>query len=559
MKYEFMPNLGSYQFFLVLIIFLVLPTQAAGGGWFDCYQNRDVSDFELLDEHCKAQGGELIVNPYPNSSTQYRCRCDTSRRQELRAQDMACQACYESGGQQCEQCHQCGNGGSNYYAMHKTQLDPLIESCRSMPLGRETRGGRVSPPGASPGGGNGPSTGGAGDPVPTSPTKSAGQQEATDACKAAHKRADTACRDPMKAAFGVSIPPEMLNAIVLGVGGVGAGAMSGSKSKSVQKACKIARGVGYGSAAMNTAFAVNCYSSRSRCISTCQETVNALAGAAAAAAQQTAQASLNACRGFTDEISMMATQAAVSMFGGEMARMCENLAKVDTFDIPPPETGPPSGGPDCSDPAYASNPICLDCRSPESRNNPMCRSVGPPNPGEDGGRSNQSSERPGGPGEYDLGGLGLDGDGTQVPDLPIIPPGTARGPSGGGGGGGGLPGGGGPQGYEGEGGGHGPSGINTDILHGLGGGGGYSTSNVPLGGGGGGGFGPGRAGATDEGDKFDLRKFLPGRQGVKGLQKISGSEASRHPELAPSHDNLWRRVSAKYQQLCQRGELYGCQ
>ena len=189
----------------------------------------------------------------------------------------------------------------------------------------------------------------------------------------------------------------------------------------------------------------------------------------------------------------------------------------------------------------------------------MCRDIGAGNPGSDGGRSNQSSERPGGgPGDYDLGGLGLDGEGTQKPELPVVPTGQASSASVGGGGGGGLPGGGGPQGYDGDPGGHGASGLNTDILHGVGGGGGgYTTSNVPLGGGGGGGFGPARGVAADEGDKFDLRNFLPGRRGAKGLHKVDGT-SSRHPELAGPHDNIWHRVSAKYRELCQRGELYGC-
>ncbi len=407
-----------------------------------------------------------------------------------------------------------------------------------------------------------------------SPQEQADLKDAVEACERAHKEATEACNQPFKKAFGVDLGPDDMQMImtVLNVGGQTALASRAGSQKSMAKACGMMRDVGYATTALNAGFATQCQSFRSSCLTQCQHLESIMRQVVARCENDPAcsvsqQVSLNntsqrvaACQQYSGQVAGMATQALMALYSAEGASMCRDLAKAQDFGLPPPKTSPPANRPNCADPANASNPVCLECRSPESRNNPMCRDVNAQIPGGDG-RSNQSSRTPpgGNDGEdFDLSNLGLEDDPNQMAQMPITEPGeaSARRPSGSGTG---LGGGGGPQGYDGAPGGHGDPGIDTDILHGVGGGGGYTTSSVPFSsGGGGGGFGlPPRPDSA--GEKFDLRKFLPGRQGVKGLQKVTGGEGRRHPELAPSHDNIWRRVSNKYQQLCQRGELYGCQ
>ncbi len=608
-----MPTPKRFYLHLSAFLLIILADSALGReleGLFPTIDIPILSHFTHSARICAANGG----TPRSISSGQV-CTLPRDKVNSYQAQvgeldraaelDWACQECLAG---QCEQCNLCVRYSSSLYS--QDTIRSQLQQCEKITNRHEGQGKGV------PGGGTSgptqaaqtetepteaaearrqPSQTAGTDQEPAEPAQQPGQptsgeqqqqqgglspqeqadlKDAVEACERAHKEATEACNQPFKKAFGVDLGPDDMQMImtVLNVGGQTALASRAGSQKSMAKACGMMRDVGYATTALNAGFATQCQSFRSSCLTQCQHLESIMRQVVARCENDPAcsvsqQVSLNntsqrvaACQQYSGQVAGMATQALMALYSAEGASMCRDLAKVQDFGLPPPKTSPPANRPNCADPANASNPVCLECRSPESRNNPMCRDVNAQIPGGDG-RSNQSSRTPpgGNDGEdFDLSNLGLEDDPNQMAQMPITEPGeaSARRPSGSGTG---LGGGGGPQGYDGAPGGHGDPGIDTDILHGVGGGGGYTTSSVPFSsGGGGGGFGlPPRPDSA--GEKFDLRKFLPGRQGVKGLQKVTGGEGRRHPELAPSHDNIWRRVSNKYQQLCQRGELYGCQ
>ena len=87
-----------------------------------------------------------------------------------------------------------------------------------------------------------------------------------------------------------------------------------------------------------------------------------------------------------------------------------------------------------------------------------------------------------------------------------------------------------------------------------------SFSTTYDGGGGFRGYGKGlhkRTKNKTRGQKFDLRKFLPG--GEKDPKRRMASLSKRNAQqIGKKHIDIWQKITSRYQGICQVGRLRGC-
>jgi hypothetical protein len=263
---------------------------------------------------------------------------------------------------------------------------------------------------------------------------------------------------------------------------------------------------------------------------------------------------LKECQSADNASMKMAQQAAVQQLASKMADQCKKLAEAKPDDVPQDLFG----NPDCSSTAAAATPFCqAKCNKAGMQNDPSC--AGFFNGGDGGfGQPSPSSIGDDNPFANNV----PDDEGAQNPNIPFTEAknkGLAS-VEGGGGGGGGLGGGGDMGGGEGgASGGEGQAGYNTDISRGTASGNGYSVSGMAMKSGGGGGFSgygaPGSA-ITDPGKKFSLKDFLPGAS--KNQKVAFRGIATSTPDIAPSHADIFKKVTDRFYQVCLRDGLYDC-
>jgi hypothetical protein len=246
----------------------------------------------------------------------------------------------------------------------------------------------------------------------------------------------------------------------------------------------------------------------------------------------------------------MAQQAVGNQLGTKFADMCKQATNTN-----PNSTDDQFANPNCNSPANATTPMCQSyCTRPGGRNDPNCAgyyaAIGGGQNGNGRGETSKANSS--------LFNIPNDPEGDQFADPQDVAAVGRTTPTGSGGsgvslGGGGDAGGGG--GDYGSGGGGG-DGYNTKIDRGLNSGNGYSVGSLRTGGGGGfSGYGTGGA-ITDKGGKpFSLKDFLPG--GDKNKVKFRGL-ASALPDVSPAHTDIFKKVSDRFFQICQRDALYDC-
>jgi hypothetical protein len=255
----------------------------------------------------------------------------------------------------------------------------------------------------------------------------------------------------------------------------------------------------------------------------------------------------------------IAQQGIGSALGNRFASMCKSQANALNPSALAFNT------PNCLIPAQAASPFCqYQCDRPGAATSPLCAgmlaSLGAP-PG-----FNATGLGPGG-----VGGLGLNAKSlfNDIPnpaesDQPAVygsPTASNAGldvPAGGGasgglGGGGGLPGGQGVAAGPGKGGGY-----DTGILRGIASGSGYSGGRMSTGTNGGfAGYGAQNRADNLLAKKFSLKDFLPG--GTKGEPRsVFRGLASTVADISPAHDDIFKKVTNRFYQVCLRDALMDC-
>lgn len=253
----------------------------------------------------------------------------------------------------------------------------------------------------------------------------------------------------------------------------------------------------------------------------------------------------------------LAKQAIVSQAASKYADTCKKMA--EEIAAPTGEDLKPTdlfANTSCANPTAQTMAFCqAQCSRPGAQQDPNCAAFL--------GRLNNS-----GLGQFNNGGvdpnsllsdLNVGDEGTQNPNFQDIAPVNAGSTGVGAGGGGGLLGSGAPQGGDSDdgGGGTGEAGHNTKIDRGLASGNGYSGGGSRMMSGSGGGFsGYGNSKAiTNSGKAFNLKDFLPNNKAplkpFRGLASVS-------QEISPAHDDIFKKVTARFYQLCLRDALYDC-
>lgn len=252
----------------------------------------------------------------------------------------------------------------------------------------------------------------------------------------------------------------------------------------------------------------------------------------------------------------MAAQAIASQAAAKYAGTCKKLAE---------EIIPPAGedlrpddlfvGTNCANPTAQTMSFCQSqCSRPGAEQDPNCAAfLGKLN--NSGGQFNNGGIDP----KSLFGDLDSGDEGSQSPNFTDVDAKNAGSTGVGAGGGGGLLGGGGGAGGDsGDGGGAaGADGYNTKVDRGLASGNGYSSVGGRMMGGVSGGFsGYGNSKAiTNSGKAFNLKDFLPSsKTQIKPFRSI----ASLSQEISPAHDDIFKKVTARFYQLCLRDALYDC-
>lgn len=217
---------------------------------------------------------------------------------------------------------------------------------------------------------------------------------------------------------------------------------------------------------------------------------------------------------------------------------------------------------DCAAPGAAANPVCQQqCSRPGAQSLPMCQAFLDNNPQfqlpnlGDGLVQNNGL---GGDSEFDLGDLTEDEQDAEFQVFDPTGSGLATATGSAGGGGGGLSGGGGGGGDfgAGAGGSGGMLDLNSKILRGLSSGRGYTSSaGGTRSGGGFRGYASGSRKPASKGKKFSLKDYLPGGKKAKsrGLASALGN-----PEIGAKTDNIFKRISNRFYQVCMKDRLYDC-
>ncbi|MGE5084883.1 MAG: hypothetical protein ACM3MG_01180 [Bacillota bacterium] len=326
---------------------------------------------------------------------------------------------------------------------------------------------------------------------------------------------------------------------------------------SIQAACS---GVGQISAAANAALAayrLTCSNSMNKCSSTCSAVVDYLKANPACDSQgsetSSAQAEVKKCSQFDAKINE-ANQAIVNV-GQTLnnASQCASLTSSGVSDLcktNPSLPGCSTAAMDCSNPAMASNKVCICTKNPAD---PSCNST---ITGMSGSSTSFSSSDPSArlanksatsAGGGDI--PGLDPIAQGKPGSTDYSSGAVSGKQGGGAslsgsnsgssGGGGLRGGGGYG--SGDVSGHS---VNAGFYGGSGSGSGFSSGGGYTGGrgyAGSGGLTVGQNGVPN------LRQFLPGGQNDPRLRGIAG--ASGPDGITGPHSNIWQKVNNRYRTM----------
>ena len=345
------------------------------------------------------------------------------------------------------------------------------------------------------------------------------------------------------------------------------------QTQSVQENCDSQEGLSAFSAGINAATAVKCHTVRSSCQSDCGlikqelEAKQNLCSAEATSCKTTYKRligqlnfQINTCKELvTNEVGMGAQAATTLVTTHQMAKLCKEVVAAS-----PPPVAPGIPGNDlCKDPTDLSNPYCRQqfCAQPGSLSLPECQGPGSNTPpsqkvGLDGSNSFGSANFGSRGANADLNGIG-DGLGEQLPATGnneingrevVSTQGGTGGLPGGGGGGGGAP-------ADSGGGGGAANKLNTNTLHGLASGNGYSVSSMGLSGGGGY-SNPVRNGSNKKAKPFDLKQFLPKKNIQRKLAGLSASHSGLAGQLAGKHDDIFKRVSNKYREMCILNRLY---
>ena len=396
-----------------------------------------------------------------------------------------------------------------------------------------------------------------------------------DACREQVSRTKRCCTNPVACmtSGGVQDAYNTLSALAA----VGADVMmgtSGGDPKKLQQACSVMQALGYGSGAANAGLAGVCYSEISSCEDKCDRiktqyqayiNENCSGGAPCASsvksriqsAISSAKSASNSCSAMNGQVQMMATQAVAGGLSGAFGGLCANIS---TATATPPSMLPVTNT-DCSNPANAGNPICLNCSNPANASNPLCPKLGNQGLGDGSGVSLAGNPNfgAGSASQNNVGAnAGFDGNSQKgVTGGGQFKPASSGGvPNGGGqmlGGNSsgnnsfGIP----DRSQQGGG-----RGYNTDVMQGTGGGGGYSVSSAPVAAGGGGFGGYGQQDEKRNAKPFDLRNYLPG--GTKDPKRGIAGIGSPTPEIGNRYVDIFQRVHDRYAALCRLERMLEC-
>lgn len=400
-------------------------------------------------------------------------------------------------------------------------------------------------------------------------------------CTTERKDAQSCCRQPMSCLTGRDNPEiagamQTLTALIGTGAAVALGAQQGGSNPGMQ-ACKTMQMLGLGSAGINGLAGTVCTSRKLSCDSTCGEvvtkasayiTANCTVGSTDSVCSRlkthmmSAKTSIQECGYLNANIQQLGSQTIAGLSGTAIASLCNQMSASSVgfanLDKPPVFTG------DCSNPANASNPACVNCTGTNATTNPLCNTTNPNTVGlGDGGtnlaKANYGASAAGG---ATSNVAGLEGADTQAPVTPFVQAEANKNSGIQGGGGGGLGAAGAsanndPGGGQGGGGG---GGVNADIMQGTSGGNGFSGyASAPQTGGGDGGFSGygGGTGSNRGGSGFNLAQYLPGGAKAaagRGLAGASGIIAAK-AELGDAKDNIWIRPTRRMGIMCQQNRL----
>jgi len=395
-------------------------------------------------------------------------------------------------------------------------------------------------------------------------------------CEARRKKAEQCCTKPETCigdavGAGGGASSTVLQAIQLTM--AGATMLSGAGGD-IARTCATMGTVSQASMVLNTAMAGTCTASVSQCNGACDDlkerlkalydqtpTVLADQRTKIGTLRQDVAKKVDACSTYNNTTVRAGMQAMASWQAAQSAKMCQEQAGGGGLD----NFGENQFNIDCNSPMGVSNAACQQrCSRADAANDPSCARILAQNANfnnKNGGGRRGGPGGPGGPGGNGppIIDIGPDNEDPQVPPigqglqaangLNQMQGGGAAGIAFGGGdfGGGGGPGGAGGGGLR----------IDPNILKGTSSGNGYSQQGGLRGGSGGGysqNFG-GRDPAST-GQKFSLKDFLPGGKMApkRGLAGMVGG----NPEIGSKTDDIFKRISGRFYQLCLQDRLYDC-
>lgn len=406
-------------------------------------------------------------------------------------------------------------------------------------------------------------------------------REAAKKCTDAKRDAQSCCREPMTCLTGRE-NPEISGAVATLTGLIGTGvAMYAGQQQNPNdpgmQACKTLQYLGMGAGGLNGVLGGVCTTRKLSCDSTCSEifkksneliAANCPTGQTGASgpcydlknARSIAQNAISECSYLNANIQQMGGQAISSLSGAGIASLCNQISGSSVgfanLDRPPVFTG------DCSNPANASNPACVNCTGANAATNPLCNTTPPPTPGLGDGpgtglaKANFGSKEAG----ANVNAAGLEGAGQQLPVTPAIAAEANKNSGVQGGGGGGLGAASTPanndlgspnQGVAG--------GPNADIMQGTSGGNGFSGyATSPQTGGGEGGYGGYGSGSSEyKAPGFNLAQYLPGGKKAVAGRGLAAAAVGKSAELGNIQDDIWFRQTKRFDKWC-RGDRVKC-
>lgn len=260
------------------------------------------------------------------------------------------------------------------------------------------------------------------------------------------------------------------------------------------------------------------------------------------------------CMQMDNQSMRLAAQAVGAQLSAKFADMCKDqfeAQKIAEEEIKPEDL---FANTNCANPTAQTMSFCqTQCSRPGAQQDPNCAAFL--------GLNNNNGFTPTTAGNNDglFDDLNADESGEQKPVFDDIQARANSSTGVAGGGGGGMLGGSGAPGGDSGGGGQGgyDAGHNTKIDRGLASGNGYSSGGGRMMSGAGGGFsGYGRGAITNNNGKgVNLKDFLPGRDAkaspFRGLASVAR-------DISPAHDDIFKKVTSRFYQLCLRDALYDC-